>query len=120
MSARTVLEDIQEKIAQLTPVEREQVRAWLNGRMAQEDSLEEWLEGPMAEDNASDGEGEEITEEDLREKLKSCEEYYGIPSEGFARRYDARDPEVLKFDHAGGWRSFYSLWEQMRDETSQG
>jgi hypothetical protein len=105
MSTRTVLKDMNEKIAQLTPTEREQLRVW--------------LEEQMAEENSSDDEGGEISEEDLRESLKSFEEHYGISSEEFVRRYDARDPEVLKFDHAGGWRSFYSLWEQVRDEASQ-
>ena len=106
MSARTVLEDIYEKIAQLTPAEREQVRAWLEEQMAGEDSSED--------------KGEEITEEELRESLKSFEEYYGISSEEFVRRYDARDPEVLRFDHAGGWRSIYSWWELKRNEASKG
>jgi len=106
MSARTVLDDIHEKIAQLTPTEREQVRAWLEEQMAEEESPED--------------ESEEITEEELRESLKSFEEYYGMSSEEFVRRYDARDPEVLKFDHAGGWRITYDWWEQKRDEASQG
>jgi hypothetical protein len=95
-----------EKIAQLTPTEREQLRVW--------------LEEQMAEENSSDDEGGEITEEDLRDKLAGFEEYYGMSSEEFVRRYDARDPEVLRFDHAGGWRSIYRLWEQARDEAPQG
>jgi hypothetical protein len=106
MSARTVVEELQEKIAQLTPAEREQVHAWLSGQ--------------LAEENSFDDEGDEITEDDLREKLKGCEEYYGVSSEEFARRYDARDPEVLRFDHAGGWRMIYDWWEQKRNEASQG
>ena len=106
MSARTVLEDIQEKIARLTPTEREQVRAW--------------LEEHRTEEEFSEDEGEETTEEELRESLKSFEEYYGMSSEEFVRRYDARDPEVLRFDHAGGWRSVYSWWELKRNEASKG
>jgi len=106
MSARTVLDEIQEKITQLTPAERGQLRAWLKEQMDGENSFAD--------------EGDEITEEDLRESLKSCEEYYRMSSEEFVRRYDARDPEVLRFDHAGAWRSIYSLWEQTRDETPQG
>lgn len=74
----------------------------------------------MDDQEFSEDEGEEMTEEDLRVKLKSCEEYYGMSSEEFVRRYDARDPEVLRFDHAAGWRIFYDLWEQKRDEASQG
>jgi len=105
MSARTVLEDIQEKIARLTPAEREQVHAWLEEQMAAEDSSED--------------EGEEITEEELRDSLAGYEEYYGMSSEEFVRRYDARDPEVLKFDHAGGWRITYDWWELKRHEASQ-
>jgi hypothetical protein len=104
MSAQTVLEEIHEKIARLTPAERQQLRAR--------------LDEPIDEENSLDGEGEEITEEELRESLKSFEEYYGMSSEKFVRRYDARDPAVLRFDQAGGWRSFYDWWEQTRDETS--
>jgi hypothetical protein len=105
MSVRTVLEDIHEKIARLTPTEREQVRAW--------------LEEHRTEEEFSEDEGEEMTEEDLLIKLKSLEEHYGLSSEEFVRHYDARDPDVLKLDQAGFWRTLYDWWEQKRDETSQ-
>ena len=101
MSVKTRLEEVYEQVAHLTPTELAELREWLDEQMA------------------SNEEGEEMTEEDLRLKLKSYEDCYGMSSEEFVRRYDARDPEVLKFDQAGFWRTFYSLWEQARDEASK-
>jgi hypothetical protein len=100
MSVKTKLDEIYEQVAQLTPAEWAELRQWLDQQM-----------------NGGEDESEEMTEADLRETLKSYESAYGMPSEEFVRRYDARDPAVLKFDQAGFWRTFYSLWEQMRNET---
>lgn len=101
MSVQTKLEEIYERLAYLPPDELIQVRTWLDEQM-----------------NEGEDKSEEMTEADLRETLRGYEAYYGMPSEEFVQRYDARDPEVLKFDQAEFWRSFYSLWEQKRDETS--
>lgn len=101
MSVKTKLEEIYEQVAELTPAELVELRGWLDNQMA------------------ANEEAEEMAEEDLRLKLKSYENSYGMSSEEFVRRYDARDPEVLTFDQAGFWRAFYSLWEQVRDEAAQ-
>jgi hypothetical protein len=103
MSVKTKLDEVYEQVAQLSPDELTQLRAWLDRQM-----------------NGGDDESEEMTEADLRATLKSYEAAYGMSSEEFVRRYDARDPAVLTFDQAGFWRTFYSLWEQERDEASAG
>jgi hypothetical protein len=101
MDVKTTLEEIYEQVAQLTPAEWAQLRQWLDEQMTRNED------------------GEDMTEDDLRLKLKSYEDHYGMSSEEFVRRYDARDPEVLKLDQSGFWRTFYRLWEQARDEASQ-
>lgn len=98
MSAKTI-DDLRQQIAHLTPTEMAELKDWLETQMA-----------------AEDDQGEEITLEDLTQTLKGYEEYYHLSSEEFVRRYDARDREVLRLDHAGGWRAIYSLWEQKRDD----
>jgi hypothetical protein len=102
MSVKTKLEEIYEQVAQLTPAEWAELRQWLDQQM-----------------NGGEDEGEEMTEADLLNALKSYEEAYGLSSDEFVRRYDARDPEVLRFDQCGFWRTIYSLWEQARDDASK-
>jgi len=101
MSVKTKLEEIYEQLVHLSSDELTQLRTWLDEQI-----------------DEGEDQSEEMTEADLRETLRGYEAYYRMSSEEFVRRYDARDPEVLKFDQAEFWRSFYSLWEQKRDETS--
>jgi len=101
MSARTSLNEVYEQVGRLTPTELVELRRWLDEQMAPNE------------------ESEEMTEADLFRALKSYEEAYGMSSEEFVRRYDVRDPEVLRFDQSGFWRTIYSLWEQERDDASK-
>lgn len=101
MATEIKLERIYDEIQQLAPAELKQLRVWLDHVSPDED------------------ESRELTEADLLNALKSYEETYGISSKDFVRRYDARDPEVLRFDQGGFWRTICTLWEQERnDETA--
>jgi len=108
------LEAVYKAIQQLPPAERERLRQWLNGNSrttppASAEALEE-------EDVPK--ETREEREADLRCNLEKLERIYGIPSDEFVRRYDAREVEVMALDDAGLWRELYRWWEQVRDDQA--